>query len=167
MLVAASTIACSSESQQQAPTTAPAEPGVKLVPAGQTRNEPSEQPVITYSRWTGHTPRLHGAYSIWADGTVQFRGKDCKDPRYGTLPPERVTKLLDELEAKGWLQAVDAANPLGHKSNSGPHCESTTVTARRAGKEMWFEDEGCNSTPPRDLDNALRVIGNAIGPSPC
>ncbi len=168
VLIAAFAVACSSDSTKK--SSGEAEAGhVTLEPAAApARPDPSEPPVITYSRGGGANGRQLGAIRVWSDGTVRFAGPDCPNGRRGSISPARVTAVLDQLEAAGLLVVEDLElHKMGKKRDACCDCVSTGVAATRGVKTMHLVDQGCGTTADKGLDEALKIINRTFRPNPC
>lgn len=127
----------------------PAACGMTTAPAQPDTAEPDvSMPVIVLERSGGITG-VTESWSIYADGTVRTR-----DGRTRSVPPEDVSRLLDEIEADGFFDLQASYAPEDACCDQYTY----TLTVRRGDKShQTMTTDNATDAPPV-LEDAVTAV---------
>lgn len=127
---------------------------------------PVEPPAIRIDKRAGIMGRGGGGFSVWYDGTVQFRGPYCAEPRRGTVEAARVGELMATLGRSGLFERKQ--RPIDRGCGYALDGSYWDIALRAAERSNTFT--GPDTAPQRTcawVEDMLDAIGTVIGANPC
>ena len=135
---------------------------IRAVPGGVAQTaSPAAMPAVRTSAGGGITGGSAGGVSVWADGRVRFHGPQCRRGRFGTIPRERVDRLMAAFRSAKF----GSFEPM--HARGGGDCYFYSISAVIDGHEHSSGYEDCGNEGPSKLRKLFTFVERTTGANVC